>query len=106
MVPPQPAAGKDGAAPRKVVDDDAAPAVERQSSSSSSAGTKPWWWTALLSPTRGAVGLVIGGLVVLALLVGATWIDLDAVSIHALYLQPLLFLSAVHVTIYLLKSIV
>ncbi|XP_051200058.1 uncharacterized protein [Lolium perenne] len=78
LVPP-PAAG---AAPCKVVDDDnTAVGVERQSSSSSSSPArtkKTWWWTALVSPTRGAVGMVIGGLVVLAMLVGTTWIDLDA----------------------------
>jgi hypothetical protein len=80
---PLPAAG---AAPCKVVDDDnTAVGVERQSSSSSSSPArtkKTWWWTALVSPTRGAVGMVIGGLVVLAMLVGTTWIDLDAVSIY------------------------
>ena len=78
LVPPQ----EDGEAPRKVVVDGgkaADPAVERLSPSSPST-TKPWWKTSLLSPTKGAVGLVIGGLVLLALLAGAKWIDLDAVS--------------------------
>uniref|UniRef100_A0ACD6AIN5 Uncharacterized protein n=1 Tax=Avena sativa TaxID=4498 RepID=A0ACD6AIN5_AVESA len=86
LVPPQPAvSGVDrAAAPCKAAVDDAAaaPAVERQSSSSASScspstATKAWWWTALVSPTRGAVGLVIGGLLVLALLVGTACIDLE-----------------------------
>ncbi|KAF7102241.1 hypothetical protein CFC21_103411 [Triticum aestivum] len=66
LVPPQEDGGKA-----------ADPAVERLSPSSPST-TKPWWKTSLLSPTKGAVGLVIGGLVLLALLAGAKWIDLDA----------------------------
>ncbi|EMS51060.1 hypothetical protein TRIUR3_20123 [Triticum urartu] len=59
-------------------------AVERSSPSSPSTATttkKPWWKASLLSPTKGAVGLVIGGLVLLALLAGARWIDLDAITL-------------------------
>nr|BAJ91611.1 predicted protein [Hordeum vulgare subsp. vulgare]BAJ95415.1 predicted protein [Hordeum vulgare subsp. vulgare] len=79
---PLPAADELQEAPHKVVDDDgdaAEPTVERQPpSSSATTTTRPCWKTPLLSPTKGAVGLVIGGLVLLALLAGAGWVDLDA----------------------------
>src|SRR4051812_2773286 len=86
LVPPLPAMlQEDGvamAAPCKVVDVDGKaddPSVERQPSSWSTT-TKRRWKTALLSPTKGAVGLVIGSLVLLVLLACTGWIDLEDVS--------------------------